>query len=137
MKWYKSMSIGLVKFGPCFNKFFGNLKLILETYALSFYWSKSDFNQDLVKYLVLKYNAEYIQTYLVTSTYLPYTYRVTQGKVWWSSKPIFELVLTSLEIVYGFQHVPKVITFDLWPLDLVKIQISKTYPKLTILCCQM
>ena len=62
MKGYESVSIGLVKFGPCFDKFFGNLQLILETYALSFYWSIIDVNQDIVKYLVLKY----IPTYLVT-----------------------------------------------------------------------
>ena len=26
----------------------------------------------------------------------------------------------NLEIVYGFQHVPNMTAFDLWPLDLVK-----------------
>ena len=26
----------------------------------------------------------------------------------------------NLKIVSGFQHVPKIIAFDLWPLDLVK-----------------
>ena len=29
----------------------------------------------------------------------------------------------NLKIVYGFQHVPKVRAFDLWPLDLIKSDI--------------
>ena len=29
----------------------------------------------------------------------------------------------NLKIVYGFQHVPNIIAFDLWPLDLVKSNI--------------
>ena len=50
-------------------------------------------------------------------------YRVIQGKV--------SLFLTNIWIsfdefkfFYGFQHVPNMIAIDLWPMDLVKINIS-------------
>ena len=71
MKGYESVSIGLVKFGPCFDKFFGNLQLILETYALSFYWSKTDFNQDLrygfcKKLLRYKWTSDQLNTFFLT-----------------------------------------------------------------------
>ena len=42
-------------------------------------------------------------------------YRVFHVKV-----SVLGSVLMNLKIVYGFQHVPKVIAFDCWPLDLIK-----------------